>query len=103
MSANAVAGGVAFYAAEAVAGIAFGATATAAYLLTRGSPRLEPLPSPAEREVPLPCGDPGDGVVTTPTPDLHEAATHRERRVWDASSRAVGSPSTLEPFSERRP
>ncbi|MGZ4410224.1 MAG: lysylphosphatidylglycerol synthase domain-containing protein, partial [Gaiellaceae bacterium] len=38
-SANAVAGGVAFYVAEAVAGIAFGAAATAGYLLTRGSPR----------------------------------------------------------------
>jgi hypothetical protein len=53
--ANAVAGGVAFYVAEAVAGIAFGAVATVGYLLTRGSARLEHLPSPeAERDVPLP-------------------------------------------------
>lgn len=54
-SANAVAGGVSFYVAETVAGIAFGAAATAGYLLTRGSPRLEHLPSPEpERDLPLP-------------------------------------------------
>jgi uncharacterized membrane protein YbhN (UPF0104 family) len=43
-SATAFAGGVAFYAAEAGAGVAFGVIATAAYIFTRGTKREVPVP-----------------------------------------------------------
>jgi uncharacterized membrane protein YbhN (UPF0104 family) len=50
-TATAVAGGVAFYVAEGVAGIVFGAVATAGFLLTGGVARAS---SPVQRDVPVP-------------------------------------------------